>query len=111
MELWLLVAGVAYVFWFCARWARETYKRKGRRPGEGYLLGLLLGPVGVLIAVLTPRVDMRHKMRCLRCREWVDQDADKCPHCDLSLKITSMRVSKTHQSSPDWPAKVGSSLR
>ena len=101
-----MVAGVAYVFWFCARWSRDTYKRKGRSPGQGYLLGLVLGPVGVVVATLTPKVDMRHKIRCLRCRRWVDQELSRCPHCDLSLRITSMRVARKDQNVPDWPSRT-----
>src|SRR4029079_2530638 len=38
-------------------WGYNLADKKGRWPGEGAILGFLLGPLGVLIERLLPRVD------------------------------------------------------
>lgn len=53
---------------------------KGRGE-EGAVLGFLLGPVGVIIAML--QGDKR--TRCQFCREAVAPDATVCPHCQKAI--------------------------
>ncbi len=51
-----------------------------RRPMESFLAGALLGPMGILIAIaLGPR---RH---CPTCREPIELEAARCPHCQVVL--------------------------
>lgn len=47
--IWLIVASVFAVF---GSWVSGQC---GRRQGEGFLLGLLFGPVGVIVSALLPR--------------------------------------------------------
>ena len=50
-------------------------------PGIGFFLGLLLLPVGVLIACL---IDARPE--CPKCREHIQIRATICPHCRQNLR-------------------------
>ena len=52
--------------------------------GAGFLAGLLLGPLGILIAVLMPaseKARARTEKQCPDCAEWVKQEATVCKHC------------------------------
>jgi predicted amidophosphoribosyltransferase len=51
------------------------------RSSEGFALGLLLGPIGLLIAVLLKDT----RPRCPACRGIVDPEASVCPHCQRQL--------------------------
>ena len=51
-------------------------KMKGR-PGEGFLLGLFLGPLGWLLILLFPE-DGR---KCPECKGVIPKDARRCKHC------------------------------
>lgn len=55
-------------------------RTKGR-PDEGAVLGLVLGPLGLLIILLVE--DKRP--RCPHCREAIAPGAEICPHCQQRL--------------------------
>jgi len=66
----LLPAGVAYSI------------GRGRDRGvEGFLLGLLLSWLGVVIALLLPSGGVK----CPVCKERVKRDANACRHCGATL--------------------------
>ena len=50
--------------------------RKGME-SSGFVVGFLLGPFGILIALLSKG----DRKSCLYCREWIHKDATVCPHC------------------------------
>jgi predicted amidophosphoribosyltransferase len=70
----------------------------GAKKGEGCLsliLGLLLGPIGILIVLLSKG----NRQTCPYCRELVHKDAAICRHCGKSLAVRSKYVK------PPWEAR------
>jgi hypothetical protein len=55
-------------------------KEKGQG-GFGALLGLLLGPIGLLIIL----VMAGNKIKCPYCQEKIHIDATKCPYCQSMI--------------------------
>jgi predicted amidophosphoribosyltransferase len=51
------------------------------RSSEGFALGLLLGPIGLLITLILKDT----RPRCPACRGVVDPEASVCPHCQRQL--------------------------
>ena len=49
--------------------------------GTGFILGILFGPLGILIAIFM-KGDRR---RCPSCHEYIDPTAKKCPKCQTDL--------------------------
>jgi hypothetical protein len=72
--------------------------RRGLSAGAMFLCGLLLGPLGiVLAAVLQPSGEARGQallraggVRCPECREAIRGDARRCPHCHTALDAAAM---------------------
>lgn len=57
----------------------------GSKKGEGvigFILGSLLGPIGLLIVIASKGKD---GWRCSFCRELVHKDATVCKHCNSAL--------------------------
>jgi hypothetical protein len=48
----------------------------------GFIVGFLLGPFGILIALFS-KGDRRS---CLYCKEWIHKDATVCPHCQRAIE-------------------------
>lgn len=77
--LWLL----------CGLAAAAIYRSKGRSAVVALVAGLLLGPVAVVLAALTPasRAGQERQLlaegyrRCPHCAEPIRQDARVCRHC------------------------------
>lgn len=93
--------GVSALTWlFCAVLAAILYSGKGQSGIVGFLLGLILGPFGVLIALLigpnqneldrrqlkSGEVDM-----CPYCSELVRASAVVCKHCGRDLPAVRSR--------------------
>lgn len=69
--------GLLLLFWVtCGILAAAIGSKKGEA-GIGLLLGLLLGPFGVLAAILSSG----NRKPCPFCREAVHKDAVVCPRC------------------------------
>ncbi|MCX6348237.1 MAG: hypothetical protein NTV79_01865 [Candidatus Aureabacteria bacterium] len=51
--------------------------------GTGFLLGLLFGPIGLLIICLT----QGNRLKCPMCRKMIENDARLCPYCRSDLAI------------------------
>lgn len=49
--------------------------------GLGLLLGLFLGPFGVITAA---QIDGEKRGNCRRCREWISLKAAVCPFCHIT---------------------------
>jgi hypothetical protein len=82
--LWLL-CGIA---------AAAIYYNKGRSWVTALLVGLIFGPIGVILAALTPRdpaaleerqIKGGEWKRCPRCKELVRAHAAVCKHCGQAL--------------------------
>jgi hypothetical protein len=65
----------------CGVLAAYLYQRKGRSGFVAFLGGALLGPFGVVLALLSG--DSRPK--CPYCKERHEQGATVCPHCRRDL--------------------------
>lgn len=87
---------VVAAFWAVCGFAGGSVTRaKGRGGAPGYLLGFLLGPVGLLIAVILPRneggieaaaLEAGDRRRCPSCAELVRREAVKCRFCGADLE-------------------------
>ena len=71
--VWLLSGVAAALIW----------SSKGGSPGAGFLIGLLLGPLGLIIVlVATPSRGKSASLRaCPHCNVPMRPDASVCPHC------------------------------
>jgi len=49
--------------------------------GQGFAIGVLLGPLGVLFVLAASG----NRVRCPACREMVDPAASVCPHCQRQI--------------------------
>ena len=70
------------LFW-CAFWGRiacEIGKKKGMEFGA-FLLGFLLGPIGVLIALASNG----NRVKCPFCKAFIDPTASVCSYCQSKL--------------------------
>lgn len=72
---------------------------QGRSPAAGFLLGLVLGPVGILIQLvrssarreLDPRELAPESMdRCPRCSELIPLSAFICTHCGRDVLMPTV---------------------
>lgn len=52
-------------------------------PGWGLFVGLLLGPIGVLLVIFSKG----YRKPCSFCRELIYEEAIVCPYCQRDLKI------------------------
>jgi hypothetical protein len=69
------------LFWtLCAIVASIIGNKKGEA-GWGCLWGILLGPIGILIAILSDG----NRKPCPFCQEKVHEAATVCPHCRKDL--------------------------
>lgn len=102
LVVWLLVAGVLF-----AVIGSEVGRRKGLQ-GAGFVLGFLLGPIGVLIVgVMTPSQatldDARRAegfRRCPFCAEMIRPDAVVCRYCQRDVPNVEPRP--VDESPPYW---------
>jgi hypothetical protein len=77
-----------FVFWFVCGFAAALIRQfKGGSAAAGAALGFLLGPVGVLIAILT-----KPPVVCPFCRSPVDAGAGTCPRCQSDLRSAAARA-------------------
>jgi hypothetical protein len=68
---------VALIIWLlCGIGAAMIGARKGEGCA-GFVLGILLGPFGILFALLSKG----NRVPCPHCRELMHKDATICPHC------------------------------
>ena len=72
---------IAIVFWLiCIIVASSIGSKKGEGLG-GFLFGVLLGPIGVILALLSSG----NRKPCKFCKELMHKDAVVCPHCQKEL--------------------------
>jgi len=72
----------------------------GSKKGEGvsaFLLGLLFGPFGILLALFSKG----NRITCPHCRELVHKDATVCPNCQKYL-LSQRATQPTQLDSSMW---------
>jgi hypothetical protein len=71
----------------CAIWAAVLMHQRGHPTWKGLLVGLALGPMGVLWALTMPRAPANwspwqtETVLCRFCKRRVSRYAPVCPHC------------------------------
>ena len=87
---------IGFLWFLCGITAASIARNKGDNGCFGFILGILLGPIGVIIALLSSpkqaKLDERAlksgKMKkCPACAELVKVDATKCRHCGEDLNV------------------------
>ena len=81
--------------WFvCGLIAAYVYANKGRSPITAFLVGLLFGPIGVILALLTSpnhakleqsQIASGQQKKCPHCAELIRSDARFCRYCQREV--------------------------
>lgn len=70
------------VIWLlCGLVAAAIYRNKRRSWGIAFLGGLLLGPLGVILALITPAVPPERAYVCTKCHKASPYQSTICPYC------------------------------
>jgi len=72
-----------YVFiWIiCGFIAAAIYKNKGRSAGAAFIVGVLLGPIGIILVLLSS-----NDTAALERQQLATGQAKKCPHCGEMIR-------------------------
>ena len=88
--------------------ASYIYKNRGRPGIVGFLAGFLLGPLGIILALVTPS----NLPKCPYCAEHVRPEAIVCKHCgrDFPAELRASRGQTTAVASWRGPIVFGAVL-
>ncbi len=91
------------IIWLvCGAIAAHLYQQRGQSQATGFLGGLLLGPIGVILALLSP-----NKLpKCPHCAERIQPDAKICKHCKQPVP-ESFHQSASRRPIPHKPSASG----
>ena len=71
------------LIWLACIFAATVIGGRKGSGAAGFFLGLLLGPIGVLIVL----VMSGDRVSCRYCKEMIQRGAIKCPHCQSDLIV------------------------
>ena len=69
------------IWLLCGITAAVIYQRKGRSGLAAFVVGVLLGPIGVLLALLTST-----DQKAVEKKQLASGEMKKCPHCAELIK-------------------------
>ena len=80
--------GVLLIWLVCGLIAAYLYRNRGRSELVGFLGGLLLGPLGIILALVTPpdRDALEKKQKQLENEKMLRGEVKKCPYCAEIIK-------------------------
>ena len=61
-------------------------KSRGRSSLGWFLMGILLGPIGILVTLLPPKEKFGVTKKCPDCAEIIKMEANVCKHCGRKFK-------------------------
>jgi hypothetical protein len=61
-----------------------------------FIVGLFLGPIGIIAALISGSA-----YKCPACRKGVDKEAVKCPYCQTDIKEAKEKLLKEHDGTID----------
>ena len=90
-----------FIFWvLCGIAAAMVASSKGRSVGGWFFLGLILGPFGLLFALLAGKEGPAEgERKCPFCAEFIKKEAVVCKHCGRDLPENPIAETATHT---DW---------
>lgn len=88
--LWLICGGIAAMI----------ASSKGGSGVIGFIVGVLLGPIGVIVsfflgnekAAAAAQISTGERKKCPRCAELVQPDAMVCKHCNHEFSTVSVNL-------------------
>ena len=88
-----------FLIWICLGLVGSMIaSSKGNSGCGGFILGILLGPIGLLIAFFSSDDEGEKRRRtgdtkkCPYCAEYVKQEAKVCKHCGRTLEKDSITL-------------------
>jgi hypothetical protein len=77
---------IVYIIIWCifGAIAATIYSNKSRSGCWGFIVGFLLGPLGIIYALIIK--DNKVIFRCPICKGEIEPDAQVCPHCRTQFK-------------------------
>jgi uncharacterized membrane protein YeaQ/YmgE (transglycosylase-associated protein family) len=80
--------GVVIVWFICGLIAAYIYRNRGRSELTGFLGGLILGPIGIILALVTPadKTALENKQKEEEASKISRGEMKKCPYCAEIIK-------------------------